>query len=96
MRMPFGKYKGRELRDVPDSYLLWLLDNCEDISPTLREAIERHLDGGNRNLPVEKALVDQWYGRLAREFHPDCGGSHDAMKAVNRAKDLLVEMAGVA
>lgn len=27
MQMPFGKYKGRPLRDVPKSYVSWLLDN---------------------------------------------------------------------
>ncbi len=27
MQMPFGKYKGRPLRDVPKSYVSWLVDN---------------------------------------------------------------------
>jgi hypothetical protein len=26
-RMPFGKYRGQALRDVPAAYLLWLGDN---------------------------------------------------------------------
>lgn len=25
--MPFGKYRGKKLIDVPDAYLLWLWDN---------------------------------------------------------------------
>lgn len=25
--MPFGKYKGKKMEDVPASYLLWLWDN---------------------------------------------------------------------
>lgn len=31
-RMPFGKYKGRLLINVPDSYLLWFLEQdwCDD------------------------------------------------------------------
>jgi Putative quorum-sensing-regulated virulence factor len=28
-RMPFGKYKGEPLSDLPDDYLQWVLDNCE-------------------------------------------------------------------
>lgn len=40
MRMPFGKYRGQELSEVPESYLCWVLDNCERIGPTLRQAIE--------------------------------------------------------
>ena len=26
--MPFGKYKGDEMQDVPANYLLWLKDDC--------------------------------------------------------------------
>jgi len=25
--MPFGKYKGQKLKDIPAGYLLWLYDN---------------------------------------------------------------------
>lgn len=29
--MPFGKYKGRTMADVPASYLMWLWDNgCDN------------------------------------------------------------------
>ena len=39
MLMPFGKYKGREIADLPDPYLRWLL--AIDIDhDALREAIE--------------------------------------------------------
>lgn len=27
--MPFGKHKGKHLKDVPDDYLLWLYDNYQ-------------------------------------------------------------------
>lgn len=39
MKMPFGKYKDQDLDDIPEDYLVWVLDNCE-IRPTLRRAIE--------------------------------------------------------
>jgi hypothetical protein len=48
MRMPFGKYKGRALRDVPDNYLGWLLDEC-DLQPRLRRAVEKELDTREEN-----------------------------------------------
>ena len=25
--MPFGKYKGEQLQDVPETYLIWLYEN---------------------------------------------------------------------
>lgn len=27
--MPFGKYKGEQMADVPADYLLWLHENCK-------------------------------------------------------------------
>ena len=37
MKMPFGKHKGENMEDLPDSYLLWLAENIES-GPVLREA----------------------------------------------------------
>ena len=41
----FGKYRGQALKDVPESYLLWVLDNFEGLWPQTRRAIERYLEG---------------------------------------------------
>ena len=27
--MPFGKYKGKSLQEIPDSYIAWLMKSCE-------------------------------------------------------------------
>ena len=43
--MPFGKWKGHTLNDIPEEYLIWVLDNVETLSPFLRDEIERHLRG---------------------------------------------------
>ena len=37
--MPFGKYEGQRLMDIPESYLEWVLYNCRNIKPKLRNAI---------------------------------------------------------
>lgn len=29
-KMPFGKHKGYFMKDIPNSYLDWLIDNVED------------------------------------------------------------------
>lgn len=29
MKMPFGKYKGEEVEDLPIRYLIWLKENTE-------------------------------------------------------------------
>jgi hypothetical protein len=45
------------------------------------------------DMPVGQViLVSQWYRSLSREYHPDLGGSHEAMKAVNRGRELLLQL----
>jgi hypothetical protein len=39
VRMPFGKYKGEQIHDLPDDYLYWILENIEDLSDRLLNAI---------------------------------------------------------
>ncbi len=45
-RMPFGKYKGTRLAEIAEDdpdYLVWVLSNCANIRPRLREQITRAL-----------------------------------------------------
>lgn len=46
--IPFGKHRGKPLREVPLSYLHWALDNADVLwsRPTLREAIRGYLGLG--------------------------------------------------
>lgn len=30
MEMPWGKFQGDDIEDIPSSYLKWLIYNCED------------------------------------------------------------------
>jgi hypothetical protein len=111
--MPFGKHRGEDLDDVPDDYLCWVLDNCTNITPTLRRAIEERLglaqpkpsaNGAARAPPPEwvppppgidrdalDRAVKAWFRRLAMKHHPDRGGSHEAMKALNEAHQQLLD-----
>lgn len=41
--MPFGKYKGEKMANVPASYLIWLYDNGK-CSSDVKEYIEDNLD----------------------------------------------------
>lgn len=41
--MPYGKYKGRQIKDVPADYLLWLYYN-DKASPAIEEYVERNLE----------------------------------------------------
>jgi putative quorum-sensing-regulated virulence factor len=39
VRMPFGKHRGKCLRDIPADYLIWVNINCSNASVGLRRAI---------------------------------------------------------
>ena len=33
MIMPYGKYKGQDMENLPSSYLLWLAENIDERNP---------------------------------------------------------------
>ncbi len=43
MKLRFGKYKGRDLRNVPKDYLEYLL-KWEGLGPIIRDAIKEQLE----------------------------------------------------
>jgi hypothetical protein len=104
MRMTFGKHNGRLLTDVPTGYLRWLLRECDNLEPRLREGVLWTLR--DRGVPAKEEppehyapparvwepLVKVWFTRLARKWHPDRGGDGKAMAALNDARALLVEL----
>jgi len=97
MEMPFGKYKGRPLERVPESYLCWCLDNCENLRPTLKLAIEQRLGlvekprGGQATTSGELGpVLSDWHRDLVMRWHPDrCDGDTRIMQALNDAFDRL-------
>lgn len=111
VRMPFGKHKGKPLRDVPEDYLYWCLRNFDwTDKEELRRAICERLgldQNGNHESPPrpdptwlteEEAtqIIKEWRRRLALDFHPDRrGGNSDAMAAINEAYDRLVKAFGL-
>ena len=53
--MPFGKYKGTQLANVPASYLIWIYEESLGFAyPGLREYIKD-------NLHILKAEFKKWY-----------------------------------
>jgi len=97
--MPFGKWKGKSIDSIPADYLEWVLDNTEieERNPRLYQAILEELGiespGGKSTIKPADDVVGKWYKKLATRFHPDKeGGSHEAMVAINEARDLLISM----
>lgn len=41
--MPFGKYKGRDMKDVPISWFTWMLENAKDMDVDLGYTVKKRL-----------------------------------------------------
>jgi hypothetical protein len=105
MRMPWGKYVGYDLEDVPLGYLGWVLEQPW-LMPELREAIVEEVA---RRLGLEvpcqqptraaivpaelrrwaAEIVESGFRQAARRHHPDLGGSEHAMRALLEARECL-------
>lgn len=58
MKMPFGKYKGRLIHDVPRHYLRWALATL-DVSGDLKKAMQMGLEKQEWNPLVQSDLDKQ-------------------------------------
>jgi DnaJ-class molecular chaperone len=47
--------------------------------------------GIEKKFPIEEATVKKQYRKMAREHHPDAGGSNEKMAEVNEAYDWLLK-----
>lgn len=103
--MPFGKYCGLALPDLPDLYLYWLLFGGEIVlrEPLRSEALrEYHRRGYTVREPATPpatpargdaawadALIAAGLKALAKRHHPDVGGHGPDMAQINHAADWL-------
>lgn len=92
--MPFGKYQGTPISDLPDGYLEWLY-GLDNLKTRLQEAVNfeysrrfilPHISPLNPSgIDLVNQIIDIGYRSLAKELHPDHGGDADAMKSLNAA-----------
>jgi len=91
MTMPFGKYKGCHLSELPDDYLEWLIGEFHPREPLLSYLkMERQW-----RVPAPASMmeiVSVGYRTLAIKYHPDKGGSNEQMKSLNNSADALRKM----
>jgi hypothetical protein len=102
--MPFGRYEGQPVSELPDGYVRWLwsLTNLRDpLRTTVEREYRRRFDApAPRLLPSPAArdaacaLVAAGYRTLVKKTHPDVGGDHAAMVALTAARDFLRAVLG--
>jgi hypothetical protein len=55
----FGKHAGKRLCELPDGYLRWLLQNCNNLDPWLRPQVRAELGRrGQKFVPANLVLAD--------------------------------------
>jgi hypothetical protein len=99
VRMPFGKYRGQWLCEVPDGYVEWLR-RLDDLREPLRTevAAEWTFRFATPATPSAAArqmadrLVQAGYRTLALDHHPDRGGDVGDMQTINAAVTLLRQL----
>jgi hypothetical protein len=83
MLMPFGKHRGVEVEKLPENYVKWLWTNIDLREPLLSE-VERVIYGLPKASPAPSSEhIKEVYHDMAMKWHPDRGGSVEAMQAVN-------------
>lgn len=56
--MPFGKFKGEKMANVPASYLLWIYDN-DKCSKEVKVYIKDNFDVLEAEITAEKRLIER-------------------------------------
>jgi hypothetical protein len=94
--LPFGRYRGRPLTELPSDYVEWALalDYVrEPLKSRLRaEAQRRGLYQQSRlslHARTAEALITAGIHALAQHHHPDVAGEHEMMVRITLAADWL-------
>lgn len=95
MLMPWGKHRGKPLKDVPRSYLEWVSQNADAASDELKDAIKAVLNHQAPTLPfgdppaVAPAKQADWPGNYDDEKRRILNDLFAARAEVDRLKNEL-------
>ncbi len=101
--MPFGKYSGHPIGDLPPAYLRWCLENLESMRPDIRAEMRRVLardPTATTTTDVQPAAIvsqidselKSWYRSASLQYHPDRGGDTRGQIIVNAVFESLSTM----
>ena len=91
--MPFGKFKGVFITEIPTNYLCYAIEEF-DLPVELQNQIKFEISIRLDIAPVEISNKTEQdfknaYRKLSVKYHPDKGGSGLEMKVLNEFKDLF-------
>lgn len=91
--MPFGKFKGVFITEIPTNYLCYAIEEF-DLPIELQNQIKFEISIRLDIAPIEVSNKTEQdfknaYRKLSVKYHPDKGGSDIEMKVLNEFKDLF-------
>lgn len=89
MKIMFGKYKGYEMKDVPEDYIEWMIANSEKTISTYQAELDRRRLVEEGSLSMVEKIAQAGYRELAKKFHPDHGGDPADFRSLQAAKEQL-------
>jgi len=101
MRLRFGKHKGKLLADVPQDYLVWLLDASRELILEIEDELDLAHETSNGNghsysappnlPPLTKRLIEVGFKTLAKKYHADLNGGRadPRMTELNLAMEAI-------
>ena len=76
-----GKYKDCYIKDIPTSYLIFVLENFNNLNTSLESYIEMEICE-RLNMRIKYNDPKKIFKEMCLKYHPDKGGSHEAMLAI--------------
>lgn len=101
MRLRFGKHKGKQLCDVPESYLIWLTNASNELVLDIEDELDLPHEAFNGNghgqsvppnlPPGTRQILETGYRTLAKKYHADLNGGRpdERMTELNLVMEQL-------
>lgn len=86
--LTFGKHAGKDLQDVPEDYLDWLIEERRKEIEAYQYELSRRNDVEGRQEWMKK-IIQAGYKALAKTAHPDRRGSSGDFLALSAAREEL-------
>ena len=97
--MPFGKYKGQKISQIPSDYLEWAMGVAyDDLLAAIKQELNLRngISGGTVEFLIGKnqikmfqELIRVGYRELTKKYHPDKGGKTEDMQTLNAINSTL-------
>lgn len=88
----WGKYKGQSIYDVPDDYLVWLIDMRNKDIAMYQAEIDRRESALEANADMLQRLIKAGFRDMSKKLHPDAGGSNAEFTELQNAYEKLRQL----